>query len=96
MAETVYALYSATIDLCLSVFPWAEFRRRKAAIKLHTLLDLRGNIPRFIHVSKGKLHDVNVLDTLPLEPPPDRAGRSLLGNPTVPPAAGLGKYIIAQ
>ena len=67
LAETVYALDSTTIDLCLSVFPWAEFRRRKAAIKLHTLLDLRGSIPCFIHVSRGKLHDVNVLDTLPLE-----------------------------
>jgi len=68
LAETVYALDSTTIDLCLSVFPWAGFRRRKAAIKLHTLLDLRGNIPCFIHVSQGKLHDVNILDTLPVEP----------------------------
>jgi len=62
--NTVYALDSTTIDLCLSVFPWAHFRRAKAAIKLHTLLDLRGNIPTFIHVSTGKLHDVNLLDTL--------------------------------
>jgi hypothetical protein len=67
LKETVYALDSTTIDLCLSVFPWARFRRRKAAVKLHTLLDLRGNIPCFIHVSQGKLHDVNVLDTLPVE-----------------------------
>lgn len=62
--NTVYALDSTTIDLCLSVFPWANFRRAKAAIKLHTLLDLRGSIPTFIHVSPGKLHDVNLLDTL--------------------------------
>ena len=65
--ETVYALDSTTIDLCLSVFPWATFRKRKAAIKLHTLLDLKGNIPTFIHISDGKLHDVNALDHLPLE-----------------------------
>lgn len=65
--ETVYALDSTTIDLCLSVFPWATFRKRKAAIKLHTLLDLKGNIPTFIHISDGKLHDVNALDLLPLE-----------------------------
>ena len=65
--ETVYALDSTTIDLCLSVFPWANFRKSKAAIKLHTLLDLRGNIPSFIHISDGKLHDVNVLDLLPVE-----------------------------
>ena len=62
--QTVYALDSTTINLCLSVFPWAQFRRTKAAIKLHTLLDLRGNIPSFIHISDGKLHDVNVLDQL--------------------------------
>ena len=66
--KTVYALDSTTIDLCLNVFPWAKFRRRKAAIKLHTLIDLRGNIPCFIHVSPGNLHDVNILDTLPIEP----------------------------
>jgi len=66
--QTVYALDSTTIDLCLSVFPWAQFRRTKAAIKLHTLLDLRGNIPSFIHISDGKLHDVNVLDQLVPEP----------------------------
>ena len=66
--NTVYALDATTIDLCLSVFPWAHFRRAKAAIKLHTLLDLRGNIPTFIHVSDGKLHDVNVLDILLPEP----------------------------
>ncbi len=64
LSNTVYALDSTTIDLCLSVFPWAHFRRTKAAVKLHTLLDLRGNIPTFIHVSPGKLHDVNLLDTL--------------------------------
>jgi hypothetical protein len=65
--NTVYALDSSTIDLCLSVFDWAPFRSTKAAIKLHTLLDLRGSIPAFIHVSDGKLHDVNVLDILPVE-----------------------------
>jgi transposase len=65
--QTVYALDSTTIDLCLSLFPWARFRRRKGAVKLHTLLDLRGNIPCFIHVSHGKMHDVKVLDQLPIE-----------------------------
>ena len=65
--ETVYALDSTTIDLCLSVFPWAVFRKKKAAVKLHTLLDLKGNIPSFMHISDGKLHDVNVLDYLHLE-----------------------------
>lgn len=64
LKDTVYALDASTIDLCLSVFPWAPFRSTKAAIKLHTLLDLRGNIPTFIHISDGKLHDVNVLDLL--------------------------------
>lgn len=63
----VYALDSTTIDLCLSLFAWAPFRSTKAAIKLHTLLDLRGSIPAFIHISSGKLHDVNVLDILPVE-----------------------------
>lgn len=62
--NTVYALDSSTIDLCLSVFPWALFRSTKSAVKLHTLLDLRGSIPTFIHISDGKLHDVNVLDIL--------------------------------
>ena len=65
--NTVYALDSSTIDLCLSLFSWAPFRSTKAAIKLHTLLDLRGSIPAFIHISDGKLHDVNVLDMLSLE-----------------------------
>ena len=64
LANTAYALDSTTIDLCLSVFPWAPFRTTKAAVKMHTLLDLRGNIPTFIHISDGKLHDVNVLDVL--------------------------------
>ena len=68
LANTVYALDSTTIDLCLSVFPWAHFRTTKAAVKMHTLLDLRGNIPSFIHISDGKLHDVNVLDLLVPEP----------------------------
>ena len=68
LSNTVYALDSTTIDLCLSLFPWAPFRSTKAAVKMHTLLDLRGNIPSFIHVSDGKLHDVNVLDLLIPEP----------------------------
>jgi hypothetical protein len=68
LQETVYALDTTTIDLCLSVFPWAVFRTAKAAIKLHTLLDLRGNIPTFIHISDGKVHEVNVLDQLLPEP----------------------------
>lgn len=66
--NTVYALDASTIDLCLSVFPWALFRSTKSAVKLHTLLDLRGNIPTFIHISDGKLHDVNILDVLLPEP----------------------------
>jgi len=65
--NTVYALDATTIDLCLSLFPWAPFRTAKAAIKLHTLLDLRGNIPAFIHISDGKTHEVNVLDLLSFE-----------------------------
>src|SRR5690606_25673625 len=64
LQQSVYALDSTTIDLCLSLFPWARFQRTKAAVKLHTLLDLRGSIPSFIHISDGKLHDVNVLDLL--------------------------------
>jgi hypothetical protein len=68
LASTVYALDSTTIDLCLSVFPWAHFRSTKAAVKVHTLLDLRGNIPSFIHISDGKLHDVHALDMLLPEP----------------------------
>ena len=68
LSETVYALDSTTIDLCPALFPWAPFRDAKAAVKLHTLLDLRGAIPTFIHISDGKLHDVNVLDLLSPEP----------------------------
>ena len=64
---TVYAFDSTTISLCLALFPWARFRRRKAAIKLHTLLDLRGNIPSFILISSGKMHDIHALDQLPIE-----------------------------
>ena len=67
LTNTAYALDSTTIDLCLSLFPWALFRTTKSAVKMHTLLDLRGNIPSFIHLSDGKLHDVNVLDVLVLE-----------------------------
>ena len=65
---SVYAFDATTIDLCLSVYPWAPFRRAKAAIKLHTLLDLRGSIPSFIHITDGKTHEVNVLDDLLIEP----------------------------
>lgn len=68
LENTAYALDSTTIDLCLSLFPWASFRKRKGAVKLHTLLDLRGNIPCFLRVSPGKTHDVNLLDELPIEP----------------------------
>src|SRR3954462_336472 len=67
LANTVYVLDATTIDLCLSMFPWAPFRSTKAAVKLHTLLDLRGSIPTFIHISDGKMHDVNVLDLLLIE-----------------------------
>jgi hypothetical protein len=68
LTNTVYALDSTTIDLCMSVFPWARFRSTKSAVKMHTLLDLRGNIPSFIHISDGKLHDVHALDMLIPEP----------------------------
>jgi hypothetical protein len=68
LQDTVYALDTTTIDLCLSVFPWAPFQQSKAAVRLHTLLDLRGNIPTFIHISGGKLHEVNILDQLVPEP----------------------------
>ena len=64
LEQTAYALDTTTIDLCLSVFPWAHFRSTKAAVKMHTLLDLRGNIPTFIHITDGKMHEVNVLDIL--------------------------------
>ena len=68
LENTTYALDSTTIDLCLSLFPWALFRTTKSAVKMHTLLDLRGNIPTFIHISDGKMGDVNVLDILVIEP----------------------------
>ena len=68
ISNTVYALDSTTIDLCLSLFPWAVFRKKKAAIKIHTLLDLRGNIPSILAISNGKMHDVNILDLLIAEP----------------------------
>jgi hypothetical protein len=70
LKDTVYALDATTIDLCLSVFPWAPFCSTKAAIKLHTLLDLRGSIPSFIHIRDGKWHEVNLLDELIAEPAP--------------------------
>jgi len=66
--QTVYAFDSTTIDLCLALFPWASFRRRKGAVKLHTLIDLRGNIPCFIRITHGKVHDMKALDHLPIEP----------------------------
>ena len=66
--QAVYALDSTTIDLCLALFPWAEFRKRKGAVKLHTLLDLHGNIPSVVIVTTGKIHDVNILDQLIIEP----------------------------
>jgi len=65
--QTAYAFDSTTVDLCLSLFPWAQFRRHKAAIKIHTLMDLRGSIPCFIHITSGKIHDVRILDELTLE-----------------------------
>ena len=68
LESTVYALDASTIDLCLSLFPWARFRETKGAVKLHTLMNLRGNIPEFIHISDGKMHDVKVLDILIPEP----------------------------
>ena len=68
LEQTAYAFDSTTIDLCLSLFPWAQFRKRKGAIKLHTLMDLRGSIPCFIRITHGKVHDVNILDQLLLEP----------------------------
>jgi hypothetical protein len=68
LTNTVYALDSTTIDLCLSLFPWAHFRSHKAAVKLHTLLNLRSNIPSFLHISKGNVHDVNILDAVIPEP----------------------------
>ena len=68
LEQPAYALDSTTIDLCLTLFPWAHFRRHKAALKLHTLIDLRGNIPCFVLITDGKTHDVNVLDVLPIEP----------------------------
>jgi hypothetical protein len=65
---SLYALDSTTIDLCLALFPWAKFRSQKAAVKMHTLLDLHGNIPAFVHISDGKLHDIHALDRIPIEP----------------------------
>jgi Domain of unknown function (DUF4372)/Transposase DDE domain len=67
LQQTAYALDSTTIDLCLALFPWARFRRRKGAVKLHTLLDLRGNIPCFVRITHGKAHDVTALDAVPIE-----------------------------
>jgi len=67
LKKMVYALDSTTIDLCLSLFPWAKFRKHKAAVKMHTLMDLHGNIPSFISITSGAVHDVNILDSLPVE-----------------------------
>ena len=66
--NTLYALDSTTIDLCLSLFPWAKFRKNKSAVKLHTLLDIRTSIPTFIHITSGKVHDINIMDLIPIEP----------------------------
>ena len=66
--NSVYALDASTIDLCLSIFPWAKFKKNKGAVRLHTLMDLRGSIPIFIHITDGKVHDVNVLDIMVFEP----------------------------
>jgi len=68
LQESVYALDATTVDLCMNLFPWAHFRSTKSAVKLHTLLDLRGNIPSFIHITPGKTHDVNAMDAIPFEP----------------------------
>jgi hypothetical protein len=68
LTHTVYALDSTTIDLCLALFPWAEFRKRKGAVKAHTLLDLRGSVPTVIVITHGKVHDVNILDQISIEP----------------------------
>jgi len=68
LANAIYAFDSSTIDLCQSLFPWAEFRQAKAGIKMHTSVDVRGNIPSFVHISEAKTHDVNALDVLPVEP----------------------------
>ncbi len=68
LSETVYAFDSTTMDLCLSLFPWRKFRRHKSAVKLHTLLDVRGSIPTSVYVTGGQVHDVNLLDELLLEP----------------------------
>ena len=78
MTNTIYALDSTTIDRCLSLFDWAPFRSTKAAVKMHTLLDLRGSIPAFSHLSDGKFHAVNVLDILPTEAGSDASGRCVL------------------
>ena len=66
LSQPLYAFDSTTIDLCLSLFPWAEFRRTKAAVKMHTLIDLRGTIPTFVTITTGKVHDIRMLDTLPV------------------------------
>ena len=67
LSQPLYAFDSTTINLCLSLFPWAEFRKTKAAVKMHTLIDLRGSIPTFVAVTTGKVHDVNLLDKMPVE-----------------------------
>lgn len=79
--QTVYVFDSTTVDLCLSLFPWAQFRRRKSAVKLHTLLDLRGNIPTAVYVTGGQVHDVNLLDEL--MPEPEACSEIREGQPSV-------------
>src|SRR5258708_8508619 len=77
--QSLYALDSTTIDLCLSLFPWAKFRQHKAAVKMHTLLDLHGNIPTFLRITDGKLHDVNILHKIK----PEAAPFSGMAHPTL-------------
>jgi len=72
---SLYAFDSTTIDLCLSLFPWAHFRKTKAAIKMHTVLDLRGSIPTFISLTPGNIHDVKILDILPLSTATEKGGK---------------------
>ena len=86
--NTVYALDSTTIDLCRSLFPWAHFRSTKSAMKMHTLLDLRGNIPSFIHISDGKMHDVHVLDRLV----PEAGAIYIMDRAEACPSEGGGRF----
>ncbi len=91
LKATAYVFDTTTIDLCLTLFPWAQFRRRKSAVKLHTLIDLRGNIPCFINVSEGSMHEVNALDDLPLE-----AGAYYIMDRGYVDFARLYRFVLAQ